>query len=246
MDDFCRIIYMRGIIRKVVNMDIFKFFKSKKLIVSIFIILVFIVILYLMYFSKNNSVTAIDEVEEINQEEVVNEEIKKIKVDIKGMVNNPGVYDIDDGSRVIDVINVSGGLIEGADTSNINLSKKLKDENVIIIGSIKEPEKVIEYVYKECECPRFNDACINNNEVVNFQDNNISSDVEEKKDNDLISINSADLETLMSLPSIGESKAKSIIKYREENDGFKQIEDIMNVSGIGNALFEKIKDFITL
>ena len=227
-------------------MDIFKFFKSKKLIVSIFIILVFIVILYLMYFSKNNSVTAIDEVEEINQEEVVNEEIKKIKVDIKGMVNNPGVYDIDDGSRVIDVINVSGGLIEGADTSNINLSKKLKDENVIIIGSIKEPEKVIEYVYKECECPRFNDACINNNEVVNFQDNNISSDVEEKKDNDLISINSADLETLMSLPSIGESKAKSIIKYREENDGFKQIEDIMNVSGIGNALFEKIKDFITL
>ena len=228
-------------------MDIFRFFKSKKLIVSIFIILVVIVIFYLMYLSKDNSVTAIDEVEEID-EEVVNEEIKKIKVDIKGMVNNPGVYEVDDGSRVIDVINASGGLIEGADTSNINLSKKLKDENVIIIGSIKEPEKIIEYVYKECECPKFNDACISNNEVVNYQESEISKSESFNEDasNNLVSINSANLEALMSLPSIGESKAKSIIKYREENDGFKQIEDIMNVSGIGNALFEKIKDFITL
>ena len=228
-------------------MDIFRFFKSKKLIVSIFIILVVIVIFYLMYLSKDNSVTAIDEVEEID-EEVVNEEIRKIKVDIKGMVNNPGVYEVDDGSRVIDVINASGGLIEGADTSNINLSKKLKDENVIIIGSIKEPEKIIEYVYKECECPKFNDACISNNEVVNYQESEISKSESFNEDasNNLVSINSANLEALMSLPSIGESKAKSIIKYREENDGFKQIEDIMNVSGIGNALFEKIKDFITL
>ena len=228
-------------------MDIFRFFKSKKLIVSIFIILVVIVIFYLMYLSKDNSVTAIDEVEEID-EEVVNEEIRKIKVDIKGMVNNPGVYEVDDGSRVIDVINASGGLIEGADTSNINLSKKLKDENVIIIGSIKEPEKIIEYVYKECECPKFNDACISSNEVVNYQESEISKSESFNEDasNNLVSINSANLEALMSLPSIGESKAKSIIKYREENDGFKQIEDIMNVSGIGNALFEKIKDFITL
>lgn len=238
---------MRGIIRKVVNMDIFRFFKSKKLIVSIFIILVVIVIFYLMYLSKDNSVTAIDEVEEID-EEVVNEEIKKIKVDIKGMVNNPGVYEVDDGSRVIDVINASGGLIEGADTSNINLSKRLKDENVIIIGSVKEPEKIIEYVYKECECPKFNDACISSNEVVNYQESEISKSESFNEDasNNLVSINSANLEALMSLPSIGESKAKSIIKYREENNGFKQIEDIMNVSGIGNALFEKIKDFITL
>ena len=228
-------------------MDIFRFFKSKKLIVSIFIILVVIVIFYLMYLSKDNSVTAIDEVEEID-EEVVNEEIKKIKVDIKGMVNNPGVYEVDDGSRVIDVINASGGLIEGADTSNINLSKRLKDENVIIIGSVKEPEKIIEYVYKECECPKFNDACISSNEVVNYQESEISKSESFNEDasNNLVSINSANLEALMSLPSIGESKAKSIIKYREENDGFKQIEDIMNVSGIGNALFGKIKDFITL
>ena len=228
-------------------MDIFRFFKSKKLIVSIFIILVVIVIFYLMYLSKDNSVTAIDEVEEID-EEVVNEEIKKIKVDIKGMVNNPGVYEVDDGSRVIDVINASGGLIEGADTSNINLSKKLKDENVIIIGSIKEPEKIIEYVYKECEFTKCNDACISSNEVVNYQESEISKSESFNEDasNNLVSINSANLEALMSLPSIGESKAKSIIKYREENDGFKQIEDIMNVSGIGNKKKKKIKDFITL
>ena len=228
-------------------MVVFRFFKSKKLIVSIFIILVVIVIFYLMYLSKDNSVTAIDEVEEID-EEVVNEEIKKIKVDIKGMVNNPGVYEVDDGSRVIDVINASGGLIEGADTSNINLSKKLKDENVIIIGSIKEPEKVIEYVYKECECPKFNDACISNNEVVNYQESEISKSESSNEvvSNNLVSINSATISDFLTLPGIGEAKAKAIISYRDSNGEFTKIEDIMNVSGIGNALFEKIKDFITL
>ena len=229
-------------------MVVFRFFKSKKLIVSIFIILVVLIIFYLMYLNNDNSVTAIDEVEEIIHEDVVNEEIKKIKVDIKGMVNNPGVYEIDDGSRVIDVINASGGLIEGADTSNINLSKKLKDENVIIIGSIKEPEKVIEYVYKECECPKFNDACISNNEVVNYQESEISKSESSNEvvSNNLVSINSATISDFLTLPGIGEAKAKAIISYRDSNGEFTKIEDIMNVSGIGNALFEKIKDFITL
>lgn len=63
---------------------------------------------------------------------------------------------------------------------------------------------------------------------------------------DLININTASLEQLMTLSGIGESKAKSIISYREENGNFKAIEDITKVSGIGQALYEKIKDYITV
>ena len=227
-----------------------KFLKEKKIYISIFIVLLFGIIFYFIYVNNDNDVNAIEEVEDELKKEVVNEEevINKIKVDIKGNVNNPGVYELDEGSRVIDAINVSGGLIEGSDTSNINLSKKLKDENVIIIGNMKEPEKVIEYVYKKCECPKYNDACINNNDVVNYQENEISNvdNSNEPVSNGLVSINNANIDELMSLPSIGEAKAKSIIKYREDNGEFNKIEDIMNVSGIGNALFEKIKDHITL
>ncbi len=228
-----------------------KILKSKKIYLLIILVLIFGIMFYLLYLNKDNKVSATIEVNEeiIENDEVKEEVVNKLKVDIKGMVINPGVYEIDEGSRVIDVINLSGGLIEGADTSNLNLSKKLKDENVIFIGSIKEPEKIIEYVYQECNCPKYNDACISNNEVVNYQDSNDTSKIEEKSENTsngLVSINNANIDELMSLPSIGEAKAKSIISYREENGGFSKIEDIMNVSGIGNALFEKIKDYISL
>lgn len=232
-------------------------------IISIIFVIALFVISYLIYFNHDNDVIAYNDTEVIEKEEIKEkiEEIKKIKIDIKGNIVNPGVYELDEGSRVIDAINIAGGLLESSDTSNINLSKKLKDQNVIIISSIKEekePEKVIEYVYIECECPKINDACITN-EVVNFQENNeiqeTNEDLKENKEeivsdniesnNGQVSINNASIEELLTLPGIGESKAKAIINFREENP-FTTLEDIKNVSGIGDALFEKIKDFITL
>ena len=72
-----------------------------------------------------------------------------------------------------------------------------------------------------------------------------STSVNNKSDNK-VSLNNATLEELMTLSGIGESKAKAIIKYREEENVFKSIEDIMNISGIGTSLFEKIKDNITI
>lgn len=136
-------------------------------------------------------------------------------------------------SVVIDVIEIAGGLIEGADTSMINLAKIVSDEMTIIIYS---NEEVLEK-YKEeicvCDCPEItNDACIDNE--------NVSTDTE------LVNINTASKEELMTITGIGESKADTIIKYREENGNFKSIEDIKNVSGIGESLFEKIKDYITV
>lgn len=166
-----------------------------------------------------------------------------LKVDIKGQVNNPGIYSLKEGSRVIDVIEASGGLTENANTTVINLSKKIEDEMVIIIYSndqvndfskTKEIEKqVIENCIKKDENSLQNDACIKQtNEETNI-------------DNKIININTATQEQLMTLSGIGESKAKDIISYRTQNQ-FTSIEDIKNVPGIGESLFAKIKENITV
>lgn len=193
----------------------------------------------------------IEKKEEIIEPQEEKEEPKEIeiKVDIKGEINNPGVYKLKEGDRVSDAINASGGLTENADTTLINLSKNLKDEMVIIIYNKyeieqikqenKEPQTIIKYIEKECNCPdTINDACI---------EPKVSGEpTESEQKNDKISINTGTLEELKTLPGIGESKAKSIIEYREENGSFKNIEEIQNVKGIGTSLFEKFKDYITL
>lgn len=182
------------------------------------------------------------------QDNIVEVEETK-KINIKGAVKNPGVYSFEEGERVIDAINKSGGLLEHADTSVINLSKSLFDEMVIVIytvdevNSMRQNNIIVQYVEKECECPKLtNDACLNN-EDVNYKDNNLNNinNLSNK-----ISINTATSEQLQTLPGIGNSKAEAIINYRNEFGNFTNIEDIKNVSGIGDSLFEKIKDNITI
>lgn len=173
-----------------------------------------------------------EEVTEITGETEEKENIEKIVVDIKGMVANPGVYEVDSTSRINDVIALAGGLIEGADTSMINLAKIVEDEMTIIIYSSKE---VLEK-YKEevciCDCPLItNDACI---------------EEQESSNNEIININTATTEELTKITGIGEAKAKSIIEYRDQNGKFNNIEEIKNVPGIGDSIFEKIKDYITV
>ena len=167
----------------------------------------------------------------------------KIKVEIKGAVNNPGVYELETGKRVEDVIKLSGGLKKDADVSNTNLSKNLVDEMVIIIytkdeiNSMTTGNTTIKYIDKECICPVIeNNSCISD-VVTNFE---IIEEASIK-----ISLNKATLEELMTLKGIGESKAKSIIEYREKTP-FKSIEELLNVKGIGKAMFEKIKANISI
>ena len=228
-----------------------KIFNPRK-ICYIFLVISFVGVLLTITSCQNNEVEAVD-VKDNDISKIIKNEIekidttKKIKIDIKGLVVNPGVYELDENSRVIDAINAAGGLLEGANTGSINLSKILKDENVIIIEIKQEPEKIIEYVYQECNCPKVNDACLNNQEVVNFQEEKKEeSSRENNEENKIVSLNSATIEEIQSLPGIGESKAKAIIKYRDENGLFQNVEDIKNVSGIGDSLFEKIKDYISL
>lgn len=177
-----------------------------------------------------------------NKKQELEENIaKEIMVDVKGFVVNPGIYKLKEESRVIDAINAAGGVLEGADTSVLNLSKKLKDEMVIIVYSSYQVENFKKVKEEE---QQIQDGCINGvNEVEN------DACIEEKndeKESTLVSINTATLEELMTLEGIGEAKAKSIIAYREEHGPYQAIEDLLNVSGIGESLLAKIKENITL
>lgn len=209
-----------------------------------------------IYFNDNKKESVEENVEEVSvletgiEEKVL--ETEKIKINIKGAVINPGVYELDSDSRAIDAINISGGLLKDADTSILNLSKKLKDEDVVVIYTkeevkkIKEGNVVIEYIEKECNCPNVeNSACIDPDSLISNNVNKDNSLKEETNKDYKISINTATLEELQTLTGIGKSKAEAIIEYRTKNGLFKTIEDIKNVSGIGDAAFEKIKDSIT-
>ena len=162
-----------------------------------------------------------------------------ILVDVKGAVVTPGVYSLKENDRIRDAILQAGGVLENADLSCINLSKKVTDEMVIIIYTKEEIEKYKstkeepEYVYVEipCECPdNMNDACM-----------------EESKTNtsDKISLNNATQEQLETLPGIGASKAQLIIEYRQKTP-FQTIEELKKIKGIGDSIFEKIQTYITI
>lgn len=236
----------------------------KIIIIIILLIIIFLGLLFKSKLKKEEKIE-IDNTSVLEKNEVVEEEIiNKYKVEIKGSVAIPGVYELDENSRVIDVVNLSGGLLENANTSLINLSKKISDEMVIIIYSneqieeLKKENVVTEYVYieSECECPdAINDACINEYEGEkdlastknnNIENSNNSDNTTENSKTTKISINSATLEELQTITGIGLTKAKNIIEYRNINGEFKNIEDIKNVSGIGDSTFEKIKDQITI
>ncbi|MDI6860883.1 MAG: helix-hairpin-helix domain-containing protein [Caldisericia bacterium] len=146
---------------------------------------------------------------------------EKIYVQISGEIKYPGVYEMENGDRVFQLVEKAGGLTENADLNSINLSKKLIDGEKIIIFSKKS---------------------INENETSISQSGTVSS---QSKSN-LININTASKEELESLPGIGPTLAQKIIDYRETNGYFQTIEDIKKVSGIGDKKFEAIKNLITV
>ena len=206
--------------------------KKKVIIISIILIILILTLLKINISKKDESVVIKEDNELLKKEEKDKSKDNNLYyVDIKGAVANPGVYSIESNKRVIDAIKMAGGLLDNSDTTNINLSKYVTDEMVIVIYTKEELEKInnsIDY--------SFNDA---------YQDYNNSKN-KSSDNNNLININSASLEELKTLPGIGDTKAKSIIDYRESNGKFNSIEDIQNVKGIGSSLYEKIKNNITV
>lgn len=227
---------------------IYYFKRYWKLISLLIVVLITLIISLINYYfgkEKKEDVTIVKENFTEKKENNNLNDIKTVFVDVKGAVNQPGVYEIDEERRIIDAINLAGGLSDNADTINLNLSKKVKDEMYIVIYTKEEiynyklnneiKNEPIVCASLECDCPdTSNDACIK-------EENSNKQDALNK-----ISINTATKEELMKLSGIGESKANAIISYREENGDFKSLEDIKNVSGIGESLYEKIKDNITL
>lgn len=223
--------------------NIFNYLKNNIIILIISFILFLISIFEFVYFYKN-----IDDKNEIinsyeNNSFEIKEEVKEenIIVDIKGEIKKPGVYNIKVGSRVNDLINEAGGLSKNANTRFINLSKRLEDGEVIVIYSNKEISDAKKNdkleVSAPCVCEEVkNDACYNENNTDNKTSNTSK----------IVNINTASIQELTTLNGIGESKAKAIVSYRDKNGKFKTIKDIMNVSGISETLFSKIKDYITV
>jgi len=171
-----------------------------------------------------------------------------VTVDIKGEIKKPGIYKIKCNSRVQDVIFLAGGITSKADTSVLNLSKKLIDEMVIIVYSREQVSNFV--VVKEEEKKKI-ELCQSQNEIRNdacIVDSSLSDNetIGDTPVNNTISLNNASKEQLMTLPGIGESKANNIISYRNEIGSFKSIEELKNVKGIGDSIFEKIKANITV
>ena len=202
---------------------------KEKIIMSMVILVISITALKL-FLSKNaakvgqfEEVLLTDTTDLIAETEKENNDVVKMYVDIKGAVKLPGMYEVTSDMRVLNVIDMAGGLKETADDSQVNFSQRIEDQMVIYIPV--EGEELSETAI----------AGTNSNTA------NISKDEDGK-----VNLNQATKEELMTLSGVGEKKAEKIIEYREENGSFKTIEDLKNVNGFGEKSFESLEKYIRI
>ena len=213
-----------------------EFLKQRKVVIIIGI-LVTILVGWKLFDSKN--------FEEINSNEILVSNLKNnekeknedkeeemMAIHVTGEVKNPGVVKVKQGSRIEDIIEAAGGLTENADITNVNLAFEVEDGMKIRIPSNDEDNE--------------NEGNIIEHYIT--QDSGkgviVSEDKSSENLSSVININTANETELEQLPGIGASIAGRIIDYRNKNGKFKAIEDIKNVTGIGETKFEKIKDLI--
>lgn len=262
---------MQEFFRKTINN------KYVAIIIDSILFIVIIILLICVIIKLHNKNNKVEENLVVEKEEV--EETKtlsKIKVNIKGEIANAGVYELDEGSTINDLINSSGGLTDKANIKNISLSTLLTDEMLVVIPSVnstkktsnevtkvesKEPTTNNQDTSKEVEkgkvtitskyeesIPSKTENTENNTPIVSESqtDNEINDDTVKENEVVIVNINTATITELTKLNGIGESKAQAIIDYRNANGPFKTIEDILNVKGIGEKIYDKIKEFITV
>lgn len=157
--------------------------------------------------------------ETLSEQETEKKQSQNIFVYICGEVKNPGVYELPLGSRIYQLVEKAGGMKKKADAGAVNLAEALMDGQMIRIPGQSEPGQ----------------------QTVSAASESTGSGPDGK-----ININTASREQLMTLAGIGETKADQIIAYRTDNGAFQKIEDIMQVAGIKEGLFEKIKECITV
>lgn len=149
-------------------------------------------------------------------------ETQKVFVDIKGAVKNEGVYELSSGSRVTDVVKLAGGFTEDADKKSVNLAEKVTDEAVIYVARVGE-----------------NVAPTTTNSQAN-------GSAQQEESSDKINLNTATLAELQTISGIGAKRAQDIIDYRDANGSFSSVDDLANVSGIGEKTLEKLKSEVTV
>lgn len=135
---------------------------------------------------------------------------------ICGAVEHPGVYQLPPGSRVYEAVELAGGLTSDASFDAVNQAEEVTDGQMITVPTVEEQQAA--------------------------QEEEQTSDASDGK----VNINTADAAELMTLPGIGASKAESILSYREEQGSFSSVEEIMNITGIKEGVYSKIKDYITV
>lgn len=220
-----------------------RFNKKQKIIIGIFIVIVAIVAIYYSYKQENNFLEQTENLEIENQakegaeESEETTEKEKIIVHISGAVQNEGIVELESGSRVADAIEKAGGLKENAYMDEINLAYQLEDGEKIHIPTVEE-QKEKENQESKVE----NESATGSDGTTSKSSNSSINNGSQTK----ININTATEEELDTLPGIGPSTATKILDYRKEKGKFKTIEEIKEVSGIGESKYEKIKDKITV
>lgn len=202
--------------------------KKQKIIVVVLIIIMCIVIgYYIISKTEKYDYSDIEKISNIIEEDQeVDDNIieNKIVIHITGEVEEEGVIELEKGARISDAIEEAGGTTEEADLSNVNLAYGLSDGQKVKIPNINEKDEEIIVVEEKAG------------------DNIIIEGNKSKEEK--ININKAAQTEIETLPGIGPSTALKIITYRNEHGKFKNIEDIKNVSGIGDSRFENLKEYI--
>lgn len=204
---------------------------NKKVIIVIIIVTIIIILFYEKSIKNKDFIEINTDLNIMQTEEniIEDESKRKIIIYITGEIQKEGVYELKENSRILDAIEMAGGLKEDADIEDINLAQVLEDENKIYI-----PNKNIK---KDNE----NNMSKNTTETTK-KENTMTQNIQNTK----ININTATQTELETLPGIGPSTALKIVNYRKEKGKFKNIQDIKNVNGIGDSKFNKIKDLIKI
>ena len=218
---------------------------NKKIVVYIIIISVIALIIHEVAIKKENFIEKITDINtiETSEENETKEQKKvditnKIMVYITGEVKNPGIYELEENSRIKDVIEKAGGLKETADITDINLATILQDEDKITIPT---KDKTME---EKQNTERIQSNKQSKTTEKSQNTTSISTNTTGKNQNTKVNINTATQTELETLPGIGPSTASKIVSYRKENGKFKSIEEIKKVNGIGESKYKKIKELI--
>lgn len=224
-----------------------KLLENKKVLIMIVIAIIVIIvfsILHSLIYNNDSSVVINNENSNEKWENIGSNSFAKkdgyIVINVVGEVNNPGVVTLEEGSRIIDAINACGGKTDKADISEINLAYVLDDGVRLYIPSYSEVKE-----RKLDNSSNSTDAIKENAGLSNTIQESVTISTNSKQ-NEKININSASKEELKTLPGVGDSVANSIIEYRNKNGKFKKVEDLKQVTGIGDSKFDNMKNFITV